>query len=586
MADRKPPKDPTTELVALGAILPLPEDADLEFVGKFITESRRYLREAGAAVEGFDDYTLDSGALEAIQRSFHTIKANAAALCLKWIERLAHDAEALLEHAHHGEISWQGPCAEAVFQTLYMMEHLLAEAESGLNGREMRRPDGYLELLQQLTLVSGGASEPAVSTPVPASADRPAAASGVSAALQQSHASLGEVARPPISVPAEKLDRLLEVIGEMVTKRSAILQHPFFRRPENADLGRQMNHISKLVQEAHQLTMSLRMVRLKRVFAQVARHVRDLSVRTGKPVTLDMVGEEIEIDRGLADSLGDPLMHLVRNAVDHGIEPPEERRRSGKPLTATISLTAALVDGTIRIELRDDGRGLDRTRILAKAAASGLVARNALLEDQEVLRLIFAPGFSTATKVTSLSGRGVGLDAVRRSVESMRGRITVTSLPGRGCTFQLLIPPSLAVIDGMLVRVGSERYIVPSASVLEVLRPRRSDVAQLGGKIEFVMVRNKALPLIPVSEAFGVLDAGDLFCGLWLVTGSGDEGCVLLVDELLDRNEFVVKPLGSSVGKIRGISGTTVLGDGTVCLILDIGETISLVHREREVRHA
>jgi two-component system chemotaxis sensor kinase CheA len=272
--------------------------------------------------------------------------------------------------------------------------------------------------------------------------------------------------------------------------------------------------------------------------------------------------------------------------VDHGIETPEERERSGKPLSATIRLSAAIVDGNIRIELRDDGRGLDRNRILSKAVTSGFVAPNALLGDQEVLRLIFAPGFSTATKVTSLSGRGVGLDAVRRSVESMRGRITVTSLPGGGCTFQLLIPPALAVIDGMLVRVGNERYIVPSATVLEVLRPRRSDVGQLGGKVEFAMVRNKALPLIPVSEAFGAPEAGDPLCGLWLVTGSGEEACVLLVDELLDRNEFVVKPLGSSVGKIRGISGTTVLGDGTVCLILDIGETISLVRREGEHRHA
>lgn len=585
MADRTLPKA-TTAPDDLGDTLPLPEDADLEFVGKFITESRRYLREAGAAVEGFDDYTLDSGALESIQRSFHTIKANAAALFLKWIERLAHDAEALLEQAHHGEISWRGPCADAVFQTLYMLEHLLAEAESGLNGSQMRRPDGYLDLLQQLSRISGGATEAAMPTPAQPSADRETPTSGVSGALQQSQASLGDMTRPPISVPAEKLDRLLEVIGEMVTKRSAILQNPLFRRPENAELGRHMGHFSKLVQEAHQLTMSLGMVRLKRVFAQVARHVRDLSVRTGKPVTLEMIGDQIEVDRGVADSLGDPLMHLVRNAVDHGIEPPGERRRSGKPLSATISLSAALVDGNIRIELRDDGRGLDRSRILSKAAASGLVARNARLEDQEVLCLIFAPGFSTATKVTSLSGRGVGLDAVRRSVESMRGRITVTSLPGKGCTFQLLIPPALAVIDGMLVRVGIERYIVPSASVLEVLRPRRSDVAHLGGKVEFVMVRNKALPLIPVSEAFGVPDAGDLFCGLWLVTGSGEEGCVLLVDELLDRNEFVVKPLGSSVGKIRGISGTTVLGDGTVCLILDIGETISLVRHEGELRHA
>lgn len=585
MANRRLPKN-RTELADFGTILPLPEDADMEFVGKFITESRRYLREAGAAVEGFDDYTLDSEALEALQRTFHTIKANAAALGFKWIERLAHDAEALLEQAHHGEISWQGSCAEAVFQTLYMMERLLAEVESGLNGREMHRPDGYLNLLEQLTLVNGGAPVPAPLPPAPATAVRGALGPGVSAALQQTQASLGEVARPPISVPAEKLDRLLEVIGEMVTKRSAILQNSLFRRPENADLGRHMNHVSKLVQEAHQLTMSLRMVRLKRVFAQVARHVRDLSVRTGKPVTLEVAGEEIEVDRGLADSLGDPLMHLVRNAVDHGIEPPEERRRSGKPLSATISLSAALVNGSIRIELTDDGRGLDRTRILSKAAASGLVARDALLADQEVLRLIFAPGFSTATKVTSLSGRGVGLDAVRRSVESMRGRITVTSLPGKGCTFQFLIPPSLAVIDGMLVRVGNERYIVPSASVLEVLRPRRSDIVQLGGKVEFVIVRNNALPLIPVGEAFGVPDAGDLFCGLWLVAGTGEEACVLFVDELLDRNEFVVKPLGSSVGKIRGISGTTVLGDGTVCLILDIGETISLVRHEGEVRRA
>ncbi len=288
-------------------------------------------------------------------------------------------------------------------------------------------------------------------------------------------------------------------------------------------------------------------------------------------------GEDTEIDRRMVDGLNDPLVHMIRNAVDHGIELPEERERLGKPRVATVRVAAHHSGGNVMIEIQDDGRGLDRDRIIEKALSKGLIESGEGMSDHEVSNLIFEPGFSTARKLTDVSGRGVGMDVVKKSVEALRGRVDVSSRPNEGCTFTINLPLTLAIIDGMLVKVGDHRYIVPTVSIRLNLRPTPDVLAPIAGRGEIVMLRGKPIPMIRLHRIFNIQRAvEDPTEGLVVVVDEGDRNYALLVDELLGQRQVVAKSLGDGIGKVRGISGGAILGDGRVGLILDPAQIADL----------
>jgi two-component system chemotaxis sensor kinase CheA len=317
--------------------------------------------------------------------------------------------------------------------------------------------------------------------------------------------------------------------------------------------------------------MSMRMVPVELAFRRLHRLVRDLSEKTGKPIELQLVGGETEADRRVIEFIVDPLVHLVRNAVDHGIESPEERRRLAKPETGTIRIEAFQRSSEVWIVISDDGRGLQRARILEKARTRGLIRENATLREEQILDLIFEPGFSTAESVTEVSGRGVGLDVVRKNVERLRGRVDAQSVEGISTTMTLRIPLTLAVITGMMVRVGAEQFAVPVESIRELVQPARADVHRVAESNAVISLRGETIPLFRLADLFTISGAVERASdGIVVVVEDGERHAALLVDETLGQQRVVVKSLRDSLGRVTGVSGASVLADGRVRLILDV----------------
>jgi two-component system chemotaxis sensor kinase CheA len=374
-----------------------------------------------------------------------------------------------------------------------------------------------------------------------------------------------------VRVETAKLDHLMDMVGEIVIAQSLIRHNPAFAATTDSRLLGDLAQLARVTGEVQRATMSMRMIPVSHVFQRVERVIRDLSRKAGKIVTLETVGSETELDKTVAEELSDPLLHMVRNSVDHGIEKAEERLAAGKTAEARIRLTARHQGGLVIIAISDDGRGLNGERIRAKAEERGLIAPNTQLTDTETYNLIFEPGFSTAEKITDVSGRGVGMDVVRRNVEKLRGRIDTESTPGQGTTFSLKLPLTLAIIDGLVVEVGSDRYIIPLSCVREMFRPQDDALFTVEGRDEMLLVRGKLLPVVRLNQRLGIYGMAQKPSeGLIVVVESHNRCFCLLVDDLLGKQEVVIKSLGEALKNIPGLSGCAVLGDGRVGLILDI----------------
>ena len=375
-----------------------------------------------------------------------------------------------------------------------------------------------------------------------------------------------------IRVSVDKIDELMNTVGELVITQAMLSQlGGQFEGPQAEQLRAGLGQLERNMRELQESVMRVRMLPISFVFSRFPRMVRDLAHRLGKQIELKLTGEQTELDKTVLEKIGDPLVHLVRNCIDHGIEPPEKRIAAGKPAAGTVHLDAAHRGGNIAVEVSDDGGGLDKDRILAKARSRGLVGANDTLSDADIYELIFLPGFSTAEKTTDVSGRGVGMDVVRRNVKSLGGKIEVNSQSGRGSRFTITLPLTLAIVDGQSVAVGSETYIVPLISIVESMQLKNGNVSRLSGKGEVFSFRGDYLPIIRLHELFGVEPrTHELHEGL-VVVAEGD-GCRagLFVDDLLGQQQVVIKSLETNYGHIEGISGATILGDGSVSLILDV----------------
>jgi two-component system chemotaxis sensor kinase CheA len=575
----------------------LPGDTDLDLLGDFLTESVDSLTAAEAALLELEADPSHEEAINTVFRAFHTVKGTSAFLGLGRIAAFAHEAESLLSRVRDQEIAYTRACAELSLASSDMLKALLDEVKHAAagNGR-LRVPTGYAVLFEALTTYDP-AAEPSgiVGTIEPAVADRaatpvesvaPAAAHEHGPAAARSSGGGGDAT---IRVRTDRLDRLIDMVGELVIAQSMISGDSELDQRVQHELTRKISHAGKIVRELQDLSMSMRMVELRPTFQKLARVVRDTAVKAGKEVVFNVTGDDVEIDRQLADLLGDPLVHMVRNAVDHGVEGPDERLRAGKSRTGSVRLQAYHASGNVVVELIDDGRGLHREKIVAKAIEKGLIETDKGMTDSEVFNLIFAPGFSTAEKVTDISGRGVGMDVVRRNLEAIRGRIDITSAPGKGTTFAIRLPLTLAVTDGMLVRVGQERFVVPTTHIHMSFRPEPAMLSTIVGRGEVVLLRGELMPIARLHELFDVPDAVQSpLEGLLMIVGDAERRTALLVDELLGQQQVVAKALGDSLGKVPGLSGGAILGDGRVGLILDVTETVALAQSggASQVRHA
>ena len=398
--------------------------------------------------------------------------------------------------------------------------------------------------------------------------DERAVASAINAGRRrEDSATAGSAA---IKVDTRKLDNLVDVVGELIVVQSLIQQDPALSSLVDGRLARNMGQLRRLTADLQRNSMALRMVPIRQAFQKVARIVRDLSRKAGKPVELVLTGDDTELDRKMVEEITDPLMHMVRNSIDHGVEMPAVREKAGKPARAIVSLSAYYQGGHVIIEVADDGAGLNTEKILERARSRGLVALDATPAPEDVHRMIFEPGFSTAEQVTEVSGRGVGMDVVRRNIESLRGRVEIRTEQGKGSTFLVRLPLTLAVLDGLLVRIGTERCVLPAAAVRESLRPKPEHVHFVQGQPRMVQVRESVLPLVSLGALLGMGAAElDPSSATVVVVEEGGMRIGLVVEELLHKQEVVVKSLGESFAGVRGVAGGAILGDGRIGLILD-----------------
>jgi two-component system chemotaxis sensor kinase CheA len=630
-----PPADHVPAVAALPSDEPLPDDADRDLLADFITESRDTLQAAEAALLQLESDPEDGEAVNTVFRTFHTVKGTAAFLGLHRASEFAHHAESLLSRVRDRDIPYAPEVADLALKSADLLKEILDGCEAGLRTGRLPVPKGYASLMHQvMALVEApadqvGAAPDAAQAAAPAAPPSPLAVPEVAATPAAAVATLAAPSNAAVHAPVpavtsvsapttpaarsesaksasdarraatesasveatvrvrtEKLDQLIDMVGELVIAQSLIQGDEVLASGKHHDLTRKTAHAGKIIRELQDLSMSMRMVPLRATFQKMNRLVRDVSIKAGKEVDFITSGEDTEIDRNMVDVIGDPLVHMLRNAIDHGVEAPADRERTGKSRHGTVMLSATHAGGNVVVTLRDDGRGLARDRIVAKAIERGLIASDVGLSDAEVYNLIFAPGFSTAEKVTDLSGRGVGMDVVKRHIESLRGRVEIDSSPGQGTTFTLKLPLTLAITDGMLVRVGHERYIVPTHHIHMSFKPDAAQVSTVTGRGEVVLLRGELMPVVRLHRLYDVAGAAETPTdGLLMIVGDDERRSALLVDELLGQQQVVVKSLSSGLGKIPGVSGGAILGDGRVGLILDVKEILAL-YRGDEPLHA
>ena len=400
---------------------------------------------------------------------------------------------------------------------------------------------------------------------------------GAAAAPKAQQRSSASTAAGIVRVDTLKLDSLIDLVGELVIAQSMVVQNTEVTTVNDGHLSRSLGQLRGITSDLQKTAMSLRMVPIRNTFQKMARLVRDLALQQGKDIQLVLQGDDTELDRTIVEELGDPLIHMIRNSADHGIEPADQRLAKGKPAAGTITLRAFHQGGLIVIEIKDDGRGLNPDRIRAKAIERGLIRDDESLDEESIFELIFAPGFSTAEQVTDLSGRGVGMDVVRRNIEKMRGTIEIQSVVDRGTTFTISLPLTLAIIEGLLVGVGEQRYIVPTLSVRESFRPLPGMVSTVQGRGEMVSVRGRLTPMLRLGRHLNTPSrAVDPTQGIVVVVESGQESRCLFVDELIGKQEVVIKSLGDMFRNQTEFAGAAILGDGRVGLILDINSLVKL----------
>ena len=567
----------------------LSDEFDADLLNEFIVESMECSNMAESAILDWEKDPNNQELLNTIFRGFHTIKGTSSFINLDCVKDVAHKAESMLVRVRDGQESFTRGHADLSLKSLDMTKSILERMKTSGPGQQIELPLGYEELLDALKNFISGTRDSHVNDPSPEPAVKPEPREKLARKDEETSADQfpaassapDQIVESTVRVKIDRLDKLLDTVGELVIAQTMVGQDELIVSGKHRELSKKISHAGKIVRELQDLSMILRMVPLKGTFQKMARLARDLSQKNGKRVNFTVEGEDIEIDRNMVDMVADPLIHLIRNAVDHGIETPEERRRLGKSEDAWIYLTAGHVEGSIMLTVWDDGRGLSRQKIVDKAISRGLIDSAERMTDQEVWQMIFQPGFSTAEQVTEVSGRGVGLDVVCQAVDALRGRIEVQSSEGQGCAFIMRMPLTMAITDGMVVRVGSQRYILPIANIQKAVRPVETDIHTVNQRAEMLDFRGELLPVFRLHRLFDITDAQtELTLGLLVVIGEGQQRCALFVDDLLSQTQVVTKLLGKGIDKVQGVAGGAIMSDGTVGLILDTAGIVNIARSD------
>ena len=533
---------------------------------------RDFLAETEELLEGLEEHLLklearpeDPELLNEIFRAFHTIKGTSGFLGFSRTFQLAHRAEEVLDRLRKGDMVIGRDTMDALLAVLDVMKALLREIQEERGERSDIDP--AIAMLE--AFLEGKTAGVQKAEPTPAQV--PLARAGVET----------------IRVDVRRLDQLMNLVGELVLGRNRLLQlnseigvlHKGEEIAEQLDLT--ASRIDLLTAEIQEMVMKTRMVPVGRVFNKFPRVVRDLCRVNGKEVRLVIEGEDTELDKTVIEEIGDPLVHLIRNAIDHGIEPPEERVRLGKPRQGVVRLYAAQEGDHILVRVEDDGRGMDTEKIKRKAMEKGLLGPEEAgrMDDRAIWNLVFLPGFSTAERVTDVSGRGVGMDVVHTNITRLNGTISIDSQPGKGTRVEIRLPLTLAIVQGLVVRVGDELYALPLASVMEAVRAEAGDIRTIN-RLEVICLRDQVLPLVRLDRLFKVPDGGGNGRRYVVVVGTAEDKVGLVVHDLVGQEEVVIKSLGRMLQNTPAIAGATIRGDGKVCLIVDVNELLELAREQ------
>ncbi len=504
--------------------------------------------------------------LNEIFRLIHSFKGNCGFMQIADMERLSHKLENVLDAMRSGDIQATEQNLDIMLQVLDILRSGLASYSRG-EGGVIYNCDIMLEFLGDIMPKATETTEPS----------NQAAQTG-----QTTQTSQKALVRKDIRVDLEKLDRLVNLVGELVVAEAMVLRNPALKQLEDENLDRAVHHLSRISAELQDMAMSVRMIPLAATFKKMIRLVHDLSVKSGKKVNVELVGEETEVDKNVIEQISDPLVHIIRNSIDHGLELGDERIRLGKPEKGTVVIESKHDGGEVVICVSDDGRGLDRDKILKKALEKDLVKGDpSQLSDKEIHALIFEPGFSTAETLTDISGRGVGMDVVKRNIEKLNGRVEIKTIPRQGTDIVIHIPLTLAIIDGMLVSVGDSHYAIPLLSVRESIRPEARMVTTTPDGREVVRIRDELIPVVRLHHIYEKTGAvTELDKGILVIVDSEIGSAALLFDEIIGQHQVVIKGLSPYLGTPKGISGCAILGNGHVSLILDVNTLLKSIGGE------
>ncbi len=598
-------------------------DDNEELCGEFCSESRDMLAEVEPVLVELESSAeaageVDPAEIDSIFRAFHSMKGSAGFLGLDTIVSVTHYAESLLDLFRQDPSLLRPQHVTVLCRTMDFVNLLLDQVESDYHDRGHEEPateiEGQLTGLIETTRAGEEPSAASASTdaaeattepvaevvdaaeetdeptveatpdPTPSATDEPGPSSDATASAEDTPPSGGregkaaggaaaaKSSKGTVRVDLERLDTLMDLVGELILAETMVTHNPDVAELSLPRFDKAAVHLNRITRSLQDVAMSTRMIPIGATFRKMLRVVRDLARKQSKEVELELVGEDTEIDKTVVEAIGDPLVHIVRNSVDHGIEAPRDRREAGKAPTGHVRLEARHQGGEIWILIEDDGKGLDREVILEKAISRGLIDPEMAgeLRDSEIFRCIFEAGFSTAEQVTDVSGRGVGMDVVRRNIESLGGRVEIQSQLGRGTSITIRLPLTLAIIEGMLVRVGNLTYTLPLLSIRESIPIKEGDVTTVTDGGEMVRVRGGLIPMVRLHEYHDIEPgARNLEDGIAVVVEDVERFC-LFVDEVIGQRQTVIKGLPEFLGSVKGVSGCSILSDGDISLILDV----------------
>lgn len=574
---------------------------DKDIFSEFAAEAEEHLNNIeGIILDSDGDYTKDN--VDTIFRGVHSLKGGSAYFTLQEITQTSHLFENILSETRDGKRVFDEALKNLCLVYIDLQKTLLNKAKKAAAGDcKISRIPQSLSFLSDLdTYIKGdkrsatktAGVKPATSAPAatpntptaPAKAASSAPAANTAAKDKDKDAEQLAV-KSFVKIDTSRLDHLIDSIGEMVIYSSMLVRQCREQLSNNEDIMNTTHRVEKFARDLQDIGMSMRLMPIRGLFQKMSRLVWDTAKKIGKDVNFIMHGEETELDRNLIDKLADPLMHMVRNAIDHGLETPDERIAVGKSRAGKVTLSAIHSGGSIHIKIEDDGRGLNPEKLIKKAIEKGIIKETDVLTKEEAFKLIFAAGFSTAAAVTDLSGRGVGMDVVRKNVDSLRGQIDIKSEINQGSTFTIEIPLTLAIIDGIDIRVGGDHFIIPSLSIIEFIQPDKASMNYTLDRGETFQFRGKSIPVFRLGDLYGLnQNFNEPSEATFVVVDNGGEHVALMVDEILGEFQTVIKGLGAMFEEGKGVSGCAIMPDGDVALILDIRSLVALARSKYKMK--